>query len=132
MARVSTQRAYGGDDPVPILRQGARCGTWTAESRWPWETCKESGRTTNGWPGFAGASRVGDFLWFGPLKSIQKLFFHTPLVNLFIFGSEAYHDFYRWPARDRATFDHWRTTTEWGKLFDRYASGAPVFATSDR
>jgi len=79
-----------------------------------------------------GASRVGDFLWFGPLKSIQKLFFHTPLVNLFILGSEAYHDFYRWPARDRATFDHWRTTTEWGQLFDRYASGAPVFATSDR
>jgi len=79
-----------------------------------------------------GASRVGDFLWFGPLKSIQKLFFHTPLVNLFILGSEAYHDFYRWPARDRATFEHWRATTEWGKLFDRYASGAPVFATSDR
>ena len=79
-----------------------------------------------------GASRVGDFLWFGPLKSIQKLFFHTPLVNLFILGSEAYHDFYRWPARDRATFDEWRRTTEWGRLFDRYAAGSPVFAESNR
>jgi hypothetical protein len=66
------------------------------------------------------ASRVGDLLWFGPLKSIQNLFFRTPLVNVFIFGSEAYHDFYRWPARDRATFEKWRRDTAWGQLFARY------------
>src|SRR3954451_13634915 len=28
------------------------------------------------------ASHFGDFLWFGPLKKAQKLFFHTPLINL--------------------------------------------------
>jgi hypothetical protein len=44
-----------------------------------------------------GASRVGDVMWFGPLKRFQKLFFHTPLVNLFVMGSEAYHDW--WPLR---------------------------------
>ena len=68
-----------------------------------------------------GASRVGDLLWFGPLRSVQNLFFRTPLVNLFIFGSEAYHDFYRWPARDRRTFERWLRTTAWGQLFARYA-----------
>src|SRR5688572_27770157 len=43
-----------------------------------------------------GASKVGDLMWFGPMKRFQKIFFHTPLVNVFIFGSEAYHDYYRW------------------------------------
>jgi hypothetical protein len=69
------------------------------------------------------ASRVGDVLWFGPLKSVQKLFFHTPLVNAFIFGSEAYHDYYRWPRKDRQVFEDWKRSTEWGKLFDAYARG---------
>lgn len=75
-----------------------------------------------------GASLVGDFIWFGPLKRMQKLFFHTPLVNLFIFGSEAYHDYYRWPLRDRKVFDAWREQTEWGQLFDRYQSQGPQAA----
>jgi uncharacterized protein (DUF362 family) len=77
------------------------------------------------------ASRVGDMLWFGPLKAVQKLFFHTPLVNVFILGSEAYHDFYRWPAKDRATFESWRRDTPWGRLFQRYATGTmqPAAAT---
>lgn len=70
------------------------------------------------------ASHVGDVLWFGPLKKAQKLFFHTPLVNLFVFGSEAYHDYYRWPRKDRHTFEEWKSTTEWGRLFDAYARGA--------
>lgn len=68
-----------------------------------------------------GASRIGDLLWFSPLKSIQNLFFRTPLVNVFIMGSEVYHDYYRWPTRDRAVFDRWGSTTPWGKLFQNYA-----------
>ena len=32
------------------------------------------------------ASAGGDLIWFGPLKPLQKLFFHTPLVNGFIAG----------------------------------------------
>ncbi len=47
------------------------------------------------------ASMAGDLLWFSPLKKFQNFFFRTPLVNFFIFGSEAYHDYYRWPLRDR-------------------------------
>lgn len=67
-----------------------------------------------------GASMVGDLMWFGPLKRMQKLFFHTPLVNLFVLGSEVYHDYYRWPLRDRRIFEAWRQDTDWGRLFDYY------------
>ena len=76
------------------------------------------------------ASRIGDLLWFSPLKRFQNFFFRTPLVNVFVFGSEAYHDYYRWPLRDRRIFDRWRASTEWGRLFDEYGKtgtlGAPV------
>jgi len=66
-------------------------------------------------------SLFGNLAWFGPLKGMQKLFFRTPMVHLFIFGSEAYHDYYRWPLKDRQTFEVWQQTTPWGRLFQRYA-----------
>jgi uncharacterized protein (DUF362 family) len=67
-----------------------------------------------------GASRVGDIMWFGPLKGLQKLFFHTPLVHAFVAGSEIYHDYYRWPLKDRKTFEKWLGGTAWGGLFREY------------
>lgn len=70
-----------------------------------------------------GASMVGDMMWFGPMKRFQKLFFHTPLVNVFILGSEAYHDYYRWPLKDKKTFEGWKRDTSWGRLFDAYERG---------
>ena len=80
-----------------------------------------------------GASRIGDLLWFSPLKRFQNFFFRTPLVNVFILGSEAYHDYYRWPARDRAVFEKWRRDTTWGKLFRDYEQqGALAAAKSAR
>ena len=66
------------------------------------------------------ASMAGDLLWFSPLRKFQNIFFRTPLVNLFIFGSEAYHDYYRWPIRDRRVFNRWRKSTQWGKMFAAY------------
>lgn len=68
------------------------------------------------------ASKVGDALWFGPLKSAQKLFFRTPLVNVLALGSELYHDRYRWPRKDQQVFAHWQTSTDWGRLFQAYAT----------
>jgi uncharacterized protein (DUF362 family) len=67
-----------------------------------------------------GASVVGDMLWFGPLKAVQNLFFRTPLVNAFIMGSEVYHDYYRWPLKDRQVFETWKANTAWGSLFGQY------------
>jgi uncharacterized protein (DUF362 family) len=72
-----------------------------------------------------GASRVGDVVWFGPLKPMQNVLMRTPLVNLFILGSEVYHDYYRWPAHDRRVFETWLANTPWGNLFQEYhRSGA--------
>lgn len=67
------------------------------------------------------ASRVGDILWFGPLKSIQKLFFHTPLVNLFVFGSFFYHDYLWWPTKGKERMEYVKKNYRWGKLFDQYS-----------
>ena len=62
-------------------------------------------------------------MWFGPMKRFQKLFFHTPLVNIFVAGSEAYHDYYRWPRKDKQVFEKWCAETHWGQLFEAYARG---------
>jgi uncharacterized protein (DUF362 family) len=70
-----------------------------------------------------GASLIGNLLWFSPFKVFQKLFFRTPLVHAFVFGSEAYHDYFRWPMRDSKVYEKWLRETEWGGLFQRYAQG---------
>ncbi len=79
-----------------------------------------------------GASLVGNLTWFGPLKGLQNVFFRTPLVHAFILGSEVYHDYYRWPLRDRTVFERWRNTTAWGKLFSAYEKrGSPSLSIHD-
>jgi len=65
------------------------------------------------------ASRVGDLLWFGPLKRLQKLMFHTPLVYLFVFGSFLYHDYLWYPTKGRKAVREF-TAGKWGQLFARY------------
>jgi len=66
------------------------------------------------------ASRVGDFLWFGPLKRLQWLFFHTPLVYAFVFGSYFYHDFIWWPVFGRRIQRQLRDRSDWARFFDTY------------
>lgn len=68
------------------------------------------------------ASMIGDLLWFGPLRPIQRLFFHTPLVYLFVFGSFFYHDFVWYPLFGVKRVKDWMKT-DWGRLFERYESG---------
>jgi uncharacterized protein (DUF362 family) len=67
------------------------------------------------------ASAVGKFIWFGPLKPIQKLFFRTPLVYLFVFGSFFYHDYVYWPFKARPQIEQFKKTSKWGRLFDSYS-----------
>ena len=76
------------------------------------------------------ASIVGHSLWFGRLSGLQRLMFHTPLVGAFIAGSKVYHDYYRWPFKDRRVFENWKKTTEWGKLFESYAPDADGAVTA--
>ena len=66
------------------------------------------------------ASLAGDFIWFGPLKSMQKLFFHTPLVYGFVFGSYFYHDYLWWPTKGKRAMRKVRTESKWARLFDDY------------
>ncbi len=66
------------------------------------------------------ASRAGDVCWFGPLRPIQNLFFHTPLVYIFVFGSYFYHDFLHWPFKGNAIYKKWLRESKWGKLFEEY------------
>jgi uncharacterized protein (DUF362 family) len=106
--RVAHDDGLGVGDPREIEIVG---DTDAANESWGFEV------------GDNGASLVGNLLWFSPLKRFQKLFFRTPLVHLFILGSEAYHDYYRWPLKDRRVFEMWRAGTPWGQLFDRYAEG---------
>lgn len=67
-----------------------------------------------------GVSLFGNLAWFGPLRGMQNLFFRTPMVHAFIFGSEAYHDYYRWPLVDEKVFLKWKAETGWGQLFRKY------------
>jgi len=114
-----------GFDPLKLgyLRAAHEDGLGTADPRdIEWVGDDLSNESWGFSVGDNGASLVGDLLWFSPLQRFQKLFFRTPLVHLFIFGSETYHDYYRWPLKDRRIFERWRQSTEWGKLFDRYSA----------
>jgi len=75
-----------------------------------------------------GASVIGDIIWFGPLKPVQNFFMRTPLVNAFILGSEVYHDYYRWPMKDRKVFEGWLANTHWGELFMKYSEHGTMAA----
>lgn len=66
------------------------------------------------------ASRFGDLFWFSPLKKIQKVLFHTPIVYLFVFGSYLYHDRIWWPFVGKKIMETIRTNTPWGRFFESY------------
>jgi len=65
---------------------------------------------------------MGWLSWYGPTKFLQKLLFHTPLVHVFSFVSEFYHDYYRWPFRERHVYERWKREMPWGRLFAEYQS----------
>jgi uncharacterized protein (DUF362 family) len=66
------------------------------------------------------ATGVGRMLWHTPLKHIQKFFFHTPLVNIFIFASELYHDKVWYKTKGKTIVKKWENESQWGKLFASY------------
>jgi len=66
------------------------------------------------------AGKIGRALWFSPLKKLQWLFFHTPLVYLFVFGSYLYHDYIWWPFVGKRISDVIQTNTEFGRYFANY------------
>lgn len=66
--------------------------------------------------------KTANILWYGPLKNIQNLFFHTPIVNIFILASYIYHDFFWWHFIGKKRMKP-ILNSEWGKLFLSYPEG---------
>jgi len=73
------------------------------------------------------ATGVGRLLWHSPLKFMQYLFFRTPLVLLFIFASEFYHDKFWWPMKGDKIFQKWLKESPWGRLFEQYTMDSCPF-----
>jgi hypothetical protein len=69
------------------------------------------------------ASTVGKLFWFGPLRWLETLMFHTPVVYCFIWASAIYHDYLWYPIRGRRIVDEWLATSPWGRLFAEYIPG---------
>jgi uncharacterized protein (DUF362 family) len=65
-------------------------------------------------------SLVGNFIWFGPLKWAQYLLFRTSLVNLFVAGSDWYHDKIWWDLKGKKIFNNWKKENIWGQFFAQY------------
>jgi uncharacterized protein (DUF362 family) len=66
------------------------------------------------------ATGMGRLLWHdSPLRHLQKLFFQTPLVKLFIFASEFYHDAYWYKKKGMPIVEQWQRESPWGQLFSR-------------
>jgi uncharacterized protein (DUF362 family) len=63
---------------------------------------------------------TGMLLWRSPLRVFQNLFFHTPLVNMFIFASEYFHDHFWYPLRGHSVVQRWLQESPWGRLFQQY------------
>src|ERR1700736_4475359 len=81
-----------GFDPlsVPYIRLAHEAGLGVGDPR-EIELVGETdlaGEWCNCHVGDNGASPVGDMVWFGPLKPVQNVRMRTPLVNVFILGSE--------------------------------------------
>jgi len=68
------------------------------------------------------ASSIGKLFWFGPLRRLQHLMFHTPMVNAFIWASAIYHDNIWYPIKGKPRVNKWLKETEWGQLFQEYGT----------
>ncbi len=101
----ATERGLGQGNPREIEIVGM---PEVAEERWNFKVGVNLGTGT------------GRLLWHSPLKVFQKLFFHTPLVNVFIFASEYYHDHFWYPLYGKPVVERWKRESPWGQLFEQY------------
>lgn len=101
----ATERGLGQGDPREIEIVG---DPEVADERWGFKVGVNLGTGT------------GMLLWRSPLKIFQKLLFQTPIVKLFIFASEYYHDHFWYPMRGRPVVEKWLCESPWGKLFQEY------------
>ncbi|MDD5039481.1 MAG: hypothetical protein PHN78_09245, partial [Dehalococcoidales bacterium] len=101
----ATELGLGQGDPRHIEIAGS---TEAAAERWKFRVGVNLG------------TGAGMLLWRSPLQVFQKLLFRTPLVNLFIFASEVFHDRWWYPLKGKAIVGQWLRENPWGKLFEEY------------
>jgi hypothetical protein len=77
-------------------------------------------------------SRFGDLVWFGPLHFLQKLFFRTPLVYFFVFGSYFYHDHVWYPTIGQRRIEQYKKTSKWMRLFEQYPEAQAETRSSEK
>ncbi len=100
---LSHEHGLGIGDPAEIEITG---DTDAADENWEFKV------------GVNLATGVGRLFWHdSPLKYLQKLFFHTPLVKIFIFGSELYHDKIWYKTKGKKVVNKWLNGSPWGELF---------------
>jgi hypothetical protein len=101
----ATERGLGQGNPREIEVVGQ---PELADERWGFKVGVNLGTGT------------GMLLWRTPLKVLQKLLFHTPIVNVFIFASEVFHDRVWYPLKGREVVEQWKRESPWGQLFETY------------
>jgi uncharacterized protein (DUF362 family) len=102
---LASERGLGQGDPRNIQIVGLQ---EAAEERWNFKV------------GFNLGTGTGLLLWRSPFRIFQKLLFHTPLVNIFIFASEFYHDRYWYPYKGKSITNKWLSESPWGQLCQKY------------
>ncbi len=63
-------------------------------------------------------------LRIGPLRFLEKVLLHSPLVVWAPFASNVYHDCFWYPTIGKRRIRAF-SRTEWGRLFEEYSGGAP-------
>jgi hypothetical protein len=101
----ATERGLGQGNPRQVEIVGM---PELADERWGFKVSANLGTGT------------GMLLWRSPLKVFQRLLFHTPLVKVFIFASETYHDRIWYPLKGRRVTEQWKQESPWGQLFEAY------------
>jgi len=101
----ATELGLGQGDPRQIEVVGM---PELADERWGFKVSVNLGTGT------------GMLLWRTPLRVFQNLLFHTPIVNIFIFASETFHDRLWYPIRGRPVVQRWLQESPWGQLFQTY------------
>jgi len=101
----ATERGLGQGNPKEIEIVGM---PEVADERWGFKVGVNLGTGT------------GMLLWRSPLKIFQKLLFQTPIVKMFIWASETYHDRFWYPKNGTPVVEQWKRESPWGKLFDEY------------
>jgi uncharacterized protein (DUF362 family) len=102
--RIATEHGLGNGEMANIEIVGDDC----SKENWGFE---------------AGNNAAAVFIkpfWFNSwLSRFQKVFFHTPLVYFFVFGSFFFHDIMWYPTKGKARTKEW-LKTDWGKKWLTY------------